>query len=301
MNEDSNEVIVNEEIKNVSSEDFVREVVEASKEKPIVVDFWAPWCSPCKQLAPILEREVLNANGKISLVKVNIDESQSIAAQLQIQSIPTVYVFYQGQVVDGFQGNIQESEIKSFISKATSLSGPGKEIEELLVILNTCIENNEWERAIDISSEIIDSDKKNIEAHVALIKAYVSLKKFVEAKEFITSIPKDLLSENKINDAIQSIEISEKSFLAVDQLGSLREKVNKNPDDLQLKLDLSIALFGNNQIEESFNLLLSSIQIDRDWNDQASRKQLLEFFQTLGLNSDEVKVARRQLSAILFS
>ena len=301
MNEDSNEVIVNEEIKNVSSEDFVREVVEASKEKPIVVDFWAPWCSPCKQLAPILEREVLNANGKISLVKVNIDESQSIAAQLQIQSIPTVYVFYQGQVVDGFQGNIQESEIKSFISKATSLSGPGKEIEELLVILNTCVENNEWERAIDISSEIIDSDKKNIEAHVALIKAYVSLKKFAEAKEFITSIPKDLLSENKINDAIQSIEISEKSFLAVDQLGSLREKVNKNPDDLQLKLDLSIALFGNNQIEESFNLLLSSIQIDRDWNDQASRKQLLEFFQTLGLNSDEVKVARRQLSAILFS
>ena len=301
MNEDSNEVIVNEEIKNVSSEDFVREVVEASKEKPIVVDFWAPWCSPCKQLAPILEREVLNANGKISLVKVNIDESQSIAAQLQIQSIPTVYVFYQGQVVDGFQGNIQESEIKSFISKATSLSGPGKEIEELLVILKTCIENNEWERAIDISSEIIDSDKKNIEAHVTLIKAYVSLKKFAEAKEFITSIPKDLLSENKINDAIQSIEISEKSFLAVDQLGSLREKVNKNPDDLQLKLDLSIALFGNNQIEESFNLLLSSIQIDRDWNDQASRKQLLEFFQTLGLNSDEVKVARRQLSAILFS
>ena len=301
MNEDSNEVIVNEEIKNVSSEDFVREVVEASKEKPIVVDFWAPWCSPCKQLAPILEREVLNANGKISLVKVNIDESQSIAAQLQIQSIPTVYVFYQGQVVDGFQGNIQESEIKSFISKATSLSGPGKEIEELLVILNTCIENNEWERAIDISSEIIDSEQKNIEAHVALIKAYISLKKFAEAKEFITSIPKDLLSENKINDAIQSIEISEKSFLAVDQLGSLREKVNKNPDDLQLKLDLSIALFGNNQIEESFDLLLSSIQIDRDWNDQASRKQLLEFFQTLGLNSDEVKVARRQLSAILFS
>ena len=301
MNEDSNEVIVKEEIKNVSSEDFVREVVEASKEKPIVVDFWAPWCSPCKQLAPILEREVLNANGKISLVKVNIDESQSIAAQLQIQSIPTVYVFYQGQVVDGFQGNIQESEIKSFISKATSLSGPGKEIEELLVIVNTCVENNEWERAIDISSEIIDSDKNNIEAHVALIKAYVSLKKFGEAKEFIISIPKDLLSENKINDAIQSIEISEKSFLAVDQLGSLREKVNKNPDDLQLKLDLSIALFGNNQIEESFDLLLSSIQIDRDWNDQASRKQLLEFFQTLGLNSDEVKVARRQLSAILFS
>ena len=301
MNEDSNEVIVNEEIKNVSSEDFVREVVEASKEKPIVVDFWAPWCSPCKQLAPILEREVLNANGKISLVKVNIDESQSIAVQLQIQSIPTVYVFYQGQVVDGFQGNIQESEIKSFISKATSLSGPGKEIEELLVILNTCVENNEWERAIDISSEIIDSDQKNIEAHVALIKAYISLKKFAEAKEFITCIPKDLLSENKINDAIQSIEISEKSFLAVDQLGSLREKVNKSPDDLQLKLDLSIALFGNNQIEESFDLLLSSIQIDRDWNDQASRKQLLEFFQTLGLNSDEVKVARRQLSAILFS
>ena len=301
MNNQDNQVELNQETKSVSSENFVKEVVEASNQKPIIVDFWAPWCSPCKQLAPILENAVEETNGKVSLVKVNIDENQSIAGQLQIQSIPTVYVFYQGQVVDGFQGNIKESEIKSFIDKTMSLLGPGKEVEELLLILNTCVENNDWEKTLEISREILKSDNKNPEAHTCLIKAYVGLKKFSEAKEFVSSIPKELLSENKIQEAIQSIEISEKSFLAVGQLESLKEKVNKSPHDLQLKLDLSIALFGNSQIEESFNLLLSSIKIDPNWNEQASRKQLLEFFQTLGLNSEEVKVARRQLSAILFS
>ena len=301
MNNQDNQVELNQETKSVSSENFVKEVVEASNQKPIIVDFWAPWCSPCKQLAPILENAVAETNGKVSLVKVNIDENQSIAGQLQIQSIPTVYVFYQGQVVDGFQGNIKESEIKSFIDKTMSLLGPGKEVEELLLILNTCVENNDWEKTLEISREILKSDNKNPEAHTCLIKAYVGLKKFSEAKEFVSSIPKELLSENKIQEAIQSIEVSEKSYLAIGQLESLKEKVNKSPHDLQLKLDLSIALFGNSQIEESFNLLLSSIKIDPNWNEQASRKQLLEFFQTLGLNSEEVKVARRQLSAILFS
>ena len=301
MNNQDNQVELNQETKSVSSENFVKEVVEASNQKPIIVDFWAPWCSPCKQLAPILENAVSETNGKVSLVKVNIDENQSIAGQLQIQSIPTVYVFYQGQVVDGFQGNIKESEIKSFINKTMSLLGPGKEVEELLLILNTCVENNDWEKTLEISREILKSDNKNPEAHTCLIKAYVGLKKFSEAKEFVSSIPKELLSENKIQEAIQSIEISKKSFLAAGQLESLKEKVSKSPNDLQLKLDLSIALFGNSQIEESFNLLLSSIKIDPNWNEQAARKQLLEFFQTFGLNSEEVKVARRQLSAILFS
>ena len=301
MNNQDSKVELDQETKNVSSANFVKEVVEASKLKPIVVDFWAPWCSPCKQLAPILENAVAETNGKVSLVKVNIDESQSIAGQLQIQSIPTVYVFYQGEVVDGFQGNIQESEIKSFINKTMSLLGPGKEVEELFSILNTCIENNDWEKAVEISREILNSDNKNIEAHVCLIKAYLGLKKFSESKELVSSMPKELLSENKIQEAIQSIEVSEKSYLAIGQLESLKEKVNKKPEDLQLKIDLSIALFGNSQIEESFNLLLSSIKIDPNWNEQAARKQLLEFFQILGLNSDEVKVARRQLSSILFS
>ena len=301
MNNQDNQVELNQETKSVSSENFVKEVVEASNQKPIIVDFWAPWCSPCKQLAPILENAVAETNGKVSLVKVNIDENQSIAGQLQIQSIPTVYVFYQGQVVDGFQGNIKESEIKSFIDKTMNLLGPGKEVEELLLILNTCVENNDWEKTLEISREILKSDNKNPEAHTCLIKAYVGLKKFGEAKEFVSLIPKELLSENKIQEAIQSIEISKKSFLAAGQLESLKEKVSKSPNDLQLKLDLSIALFGNSQIEESFNLLLSSIKIDPNWNEQAARKQLLEFFQTFGLNSEEVKVARRQLSAILFS
>ena len=300
MDNNEKEIIPNSNIKEVSTETFMQEVIEASKEKPILVDFWAPWCSPCKQLGPILENAVSKTNGKLLLVKVNIDENQAIAGQLQIQSIPTVYAFYQGQPVDGFQGNLPESQINEFIDKIIKLSGPGKEIEEYLKILNESISKEQWDNVIEISSGILKSDLENVEANVGLLKSYLGLKQFDKAKELTKSFSEKLKNNKIIKDSIELIDVSEKSFKASSQLDLLKEKLNKNPNDLQVNLDLSTALFGSGEILESYELLLSSIKNDPNWNDQAARKQLLQFIQTDGINSEEAKQARRKLSSILF-
>tara|TARA_B100000965_G_C19531894_1_gene731519 strand:- start:192 stop:1097 length:906 start_codon:yes stop_codon:yes gene_type:complete len=300
MDNNENEIISNSNFKEVSTETFMEEVIEKSKEKPILVDFWAPWCSPCKQLGPILENAVSKTNGKLSLVKVNIDENQAIASQLQIQSIPTVYAFYQGQPADGFQGNLPESQINEFIDKIVNLSGPGKEIEEYLKALNESISTKDWDSVLEISMEILKSEAENIDANLGLIKAYVGLKQFDKAKELTNKFSEKLKNNKDIKDSIDLIDVSEKSFDASSQLGLLKEKSNKNPDDLQVNLDLSAALFGSGKISESYELLLSSIKIDPNWNDQAARKQLLQFIQTAGINSEEAKLARRKLSSILF-
>ena len=145
-------------IKDVDASNFMAEVIEKSKEKPVIVDFWAPWCAPCKQLAPVLEKAVSNVNDKISLTKINIDENQSIAGQLQIQSIPTVYAFYQGQVADGFQGNLPESEVNEFVKKVINLAGPGQEVEELIVSLNNSLEQMDWDNAKSFANEVLKID-----------------------------------------------------------------------------------------------------------------------------------------------
>ena len=299
MNENFSENNLN--VKDVDANNFMSEVIERSKERPVIVDFWAPWCAPCKQLAPILEKAVSLAKDKISLVKINIDENQSIAAQLQIQSIPTVYAFFQGQVADGFQGNVAESEINDFVKKITNLVGPGQEVEELLASLNISLKNNDWDNAKSLASDILKIDNNNKEAFVGLIESHIGLKEFDEAKEIVTSLDENLKNDGMILDVINKIEITEKAFLASSEIEPLRKKLKENPNDLQFNLELAIALFGGGNVMEAYDLLISSIKKDSNWKEQAARKQLLEFFQTAGLNSEEAKIARRKLSSILFS
>ncbi len=299
MNENFSENNLN--VKDVDANNFMSEVIERSKERPVIVDFWAPWCAPCKQLAPILEKAVSLAKDKISLVKINIDENQSIAAQLQIQSIPTVYAFFQGQVADGFQGNVAESEITDFVKKITNLVGPGQEVEELLASLNISLKNNDWDNAKSLASDILKIDNNNKEAFVGLIESHIGLKEFDEAKEIVTSLDENLKNDGMILDVINKIEITEKAFLASSEIEPLRKKLKENPNDLQFNLELAIALFGGGNVMEAYDLLISSIKKDSNWKEQAARKQLLEFFQTAGLNSEEAKIARRKLSSILFS
>ncbi len=288
-------------IKDITAENFVSEVIEASNQKPVLVDFWAPWCSPCKQLTPILESAVSEFKNKVVMVKVNIDENQSIASQLQIQSIPTVYVFFQGEVVDGFQGNLPESKVKEFLKKVSHLSGPGEEVEELLEGLKLEIQNGNWKKINDISKNILKLDVSNVEANAFMIKSLIALKNFEEAKKHVLSLTDDLKKELLIKESIDSIETAETSYLASSDIESLKEKFKKDPDNLQINFDLSIALFGNGEIKEAFDLLLSSIKKDLNWNDQAARKQLLEFIKTDGLNTEEAKTARRKLSSLIFS
>jgi putative thioredoxin len=288
-------------IKDVDASNFMAEVIEKSKEKPVIVDFWAPWCAPCKQLAPVLEKAVSNVNDKISLTKINIDENQSIAGQLQIQSIPTVYAFYQGQVADGFQGNLPESEVNEFVKKVISLAGPGQEVEELIVSLNNSLEQMDWDNAKSFANEVLKIDNVNKNALAGLIEAEIGSKRFDKAKEIVNSLNDDLKNDKILLAAIDKIEISEKAFLASSEIEPLKQKLKDNPNDLKLSLDLAVALFGGGNIMEAYEILLSSIEKDSEWNEQAARKQLLAFFQTDGLNSEHSKIARRKLSSILFS
>ena len=176
----------------VTSENFVELVIKGSEKIPIVVDFWAPWCSPCKQLTPIIERVVNNFSDKVILAKVNIDENQSIASQMQIQSIPMVYAFFNGQVVDGFQGNIPESQVIEFIKKVSELSGPSPEIKEILERLELSLTNSNWEEGLNLSNVILDSDQNNIDACNGKILSLIGLKKFKEARDFMSILPEEI-------------------------------------------------------------------------------------------------------------
>lgn len=285
----------------VFQENFVELVIKGSDKIPVVVDFWAPWCSPCKQLTPILEKTASSLQDKLILAKINIDENQSIAAQMQIQSIPMVYAFYNGQVVDGFQGNIAESEVIDFFKKVAKLSGPSPEISEYLEELNVAILNSSWDEALKFSNLVLDIDQNNVDACYGKVRSLIELQKFKEAKEIMSVLSEEILNEKKMLDLNSNIEIAENSFNASKNIYDFEEVLKKNPNDIKAHLDLSNALFGVGRIADCYSLLINAIKIDPEWNNQEARKKLLSFIKSHDLNSDEAKFARRQLSSILFN
>ena len=274
-NIDNDSMISKTNIIDVNADTFMTEVIEASKEKPIIVDFWAPWCEPCKQLTPILENAVKDQREKITLAKIDIDQNQDIAAQLRIQSIPTVYTFFEGKVADGFQGVKTNSEILEFVKKSTSLSGPGEEVEALLSSSQQKIEERNWAAASEISKKILQIDPENQIGFGTLIRSMIGLNKFNEVKEIIEALAVEIRNSKPVLDALSTLDASEKAFKARENIQALKEHLKKDPENLDYLLDMSIALFGNNEIEASFEMLLKSIKINREWKDQAARKQLL--------------------------
>ena len=299
---DNNDLIsTTSNIINVNEETFMNEVVEVSKTKPVIVDFWAPWCEPCKTLTPLLEEAIKGYGQEIILAKIDIDQNQNIAAQLRIQSIPTIYTFFDGKVVDGFQGAKSKSEIIEFVKKSASLSGPGQEVEDLISTAKHFIELRDWNSSLDISQKLLVVDPENHIGFGNLIRSMIGLDKFNETKELIDNLAPEIKNSKPVKEAISLLETSEKAFLAKGSLEDLENKLKQEPENLDYLLQMAIALFGIGKIEDSFETLLKSIEIDKDWNEQAARKQLLEFFSSAGIEAKETVSARKKLATLLFS
>jgi putative thioredoxin len=286
--------------KDINASEFMEDVIEASSQKPVIVDFWAPWCEPCKQLTPLLESAVINYNENLTLAKVNIEENQEIAAQLRIQSIPTVYTFYEGKVVDGFQGLKTNSEILEYVKKSASFSGPGVEVENLISMARDAVETRNWEDLGEIAQSILSSDPKNEEGFGFLIKSLIGLNKFSEVREIQEALELDIKNSKVVSEILLTIDVAEKAFKAKESLEGLKLKLKNDPENLDYMHEIAIALFGNGEIEASFDMFLKSIKIDKEWKDQSARKQLLEFFSSVGFDAKETITARRKLAALLF-
>ena len=287
-------------IKDINANEFMEDVIEASSKKPVIVDFWAPWCEPCKQLTPLLEGAATNYNEKLTLAKVNIEENQEIAAQLRIQSIPTVYTFYEGKVVDGFQGLKTNSEILEYVKKSASLSGPGVEVENLISMARDAVETRNWKDLCEIAQGILSLDPKNAEGFSFHIKSLIGLNKFSEVRDIQEALEPEIKNSKTVSEILLTIDVAEKAFKAKESLEVLKLKLKEYPENLDYLHEIAIALFGNGEIEASFEMLLKSIKIDKEWKDQSARKQLLEFFSSVGFDAKETIIARRKLATLLF-
>ena len=287
-------------IKDVTSENFMEEVVELSKSTPVIVDFWAPWCGPCKELGPNIEKAVSGTNGKVVLAKVNIDENQAIAAQLRVQSIPTVYAFVDSQPVDGFMGAQPESAINDFVKKVSDLNKSGPNIDEMLENADSLYKEKNYADAGEVFETILSIDAEKKEAISGYIRSLIGLKKYEAASDFISSIEDKIKEDNLVKEAIAALDLTLKAEGASSKTSELRMKIESNPKDMESRQELAIALYGAGEIEGALDCLLDSINFDRNWNEEAARKQLVEFFSAIGLQDPIVVGARKRLSSILF-
>ena len=286
---------------DVDMNNFMAEVVEGSSQQPVIVQFWAPWCGPCKQLGPVLEKVVAAANGKVKMVRVNIDDNQQIAQQLRVQSVPTVYAFVDGQPVDGFAGAQPESAVTQFIEKVSSLGGAGADIASMLDAGNAAVETQDFASAMQIFQQVMEADPDSAEALAGLVRCLTGMKDHQAAREIVDQLTDEFREKPAMQTAIYALELAERAAESVGDLDVAQAAVAANPNDLQARQDLAMALFATGDNAGAMAQLLESIRIDRSWNEDAARMQLLEFFKTLGAANPDVMTARRQLSTLLFA
>lgn len=286
-----------DKILEINQDQFVDQVIEKSKTIPVIVDFWAPWCGPCKQLTPILEKLVNQKNGKIILAKINVDENQSLAGQLNIQSIPTVYGFIDGKPVDAFQGAQPESKIDTMIMKLIDAT-PGNEIPKLLEEADKNFKEQNFEESKKNYESLIGMDPGNVKIIVGLLRCYLQLKEYDQANEIISSVDDQTLANEdivKIKKLLDGIENDDGS-----NIDDLKIKLRENPDDKQTRYELAESYLSANKIDAGFNELLYIFNDDPKWNEEISKKKLLEYFDLLGISDPNVIKARKKLSALMF-
>ena len=288
-------------IKDVNEDTFMDDVIEASKTSPIVVDFWAPWCGPCKTLGPALEAEVKATNGKIKMVKVDIDQNQNLASQMRIQSIPAVFAFVDGQPIDGFMGAKAPSELKSFIEKLLeNVKDDGGDLSEAIAVADEMLEAGEYDDAAETFEAILGEDPERSPAFVGLFKAKMGAKKIDEAQKMLEEIPTALVNKPEILALQAQIDLTNQTQ-GLGEINDLRETLKNDLSNHQIRFDLALALFTAGETNDAIQELLTIFRKDQEWNDDAARQQLFKFFDILGGDDPITLSGRRQLASMLFA
>ena len=288
-------------VKDVNEATFMEDVIEASKTTPIIVDFWAPWCGPCKTLGPALEAEVNAAGGKVKMVKVDIDQNQELASQMRIQSIPAVFAFVDGQPVDGFMGAKAPSELKEFVAKISEIGGDDTgDLSEAVAAADEMLASGEYLDAAETYAAIMGEDPQNGAAFVGLFKAQMGAGEVDAAKEMLDNAPIDIADRPEVIGLRAQLELAEQAA-ELGETAELRAKLDANPDDHQARYDLALALFTGENHQDAIDALLTIFRKDREWNDDAARQQLFKFFDSLGAENPITLAGRRQLASMVFA
>ena len=287
-------------IKDATDASFLVDVMEASKQQPVLVDFWAPWCGPCKQMTPVIEKIVNESNGKVKLVKVNIDENPQYAGQLRVQSIPAVFAFVDGRPVDGFMGALPESQIRQFISRLGKMGGLAEQIAEVLGMARVAYEKKEYEAVLDMTAQILSADPAQAEAWALKARAEMDTDQLDAAAATFDTVPADKQTDAHIISAKAAFELI---LNPVDTSGitTLEKQIADNPLDHAARVELAVLLNGSNRREDAIDQLIHIIRKDRTWNEDGARKQLVQFFEAWGPKDEMTLLGRRKLSSVLFS
>src|SRR3954468_10367991 len=291
-------------IKDSDQQQFTKDVIDASMQVPVIVDFWAPWCGPCKTLGPTLEKVVKEAKGAVKLVKIDIDKNQALAGQLRIQSIPAVYAFFQGRPVDGFVGAQPESQLRQFVQRLAKMGAAGQgpsPIDEALEQAEAALAEGDYGAASAIFGQVLDHESDNAKAIAGLVRCSIATGDLAGAKEMLAGVTPELLKNPAIISAASQLELAEAGQKAAGQTQQLQARIDANPKDFEARYDLAVAQFAAGDREAAIDQLLAIFMANRGWNDEAARKQLVKFFEAMGPTDPMTLAGRRKLSSLMFS